>query len=119
MTTPDRSLQQRLDALRHANEVRSYRAQLKRDVAGCRVDADDVLVSGDPLVATMRALDLVGAVPGLGKVKTDVLFRKSGISPSKTIGGLSARQRARLLVFLRQYRTGSPTYARRKRTDAA
>ena len=111
---PDRSTQQRLDALEQANLVRTYRAQLKRDLYAARVDADEVLVSGDPFLETMKAWDLLLAVPGLGRVKLDKWFRRNDISPSKTIGGLSPRQRGRLVVLLRSYRATSNTYRRRR-----
>jgi hypothetical protein len=118
-TTPDRSLQQRLDALQLANTVRTYRAQLKVDIAEAREDADAVLVSGDRLVDTMKVEELLLAVPGIGHVKVNQVFRRYGISPSKTIGGLSPRQRAQLLVVLRSHRARSNLYAARKVAHAA
>jgi hypothetical protein len=114
MTTPDRSLQQRLDALEKANTVRTYRAELKKDIAAAREDADAVLVSSDPLLATMKVGDLLLAVPGLGRVKVNYLFRRLGISPSKTVGGLSPRQRGQLLVALRSHRGRSNLYRARR-----
>jgi len=111
---PDRTTRQRLDALEQANLVRTYRAQLKRDLYAARVDADAVLVSDDPFLETMKAWDLLLAVPGLGRVKLDKWFRRNDISPSKTIGGLSPRQRGRLVVLLRSYRATSNTYRRRR-----
>lgn len=118
MTAPERSLQQRLDALLYANEVRSYRKDVKAKITSARLNADEVLVSGDPLLATMCVEDLVIAVPGLGRRKADYMFRRYGISPSKTIAGLSDRQRGTLLVLLREHRAGSRLYwARRARRD--
>jgi len=83
-------------------------------VGAARVDADAVLVSDDPFLETMKAWDLLLAVPGLGRVKLDKWFRRNDISPSKTIGGLSPRQRGRLVVLLRSYRATSNTYRRRR-----
>lgn len=112
---PERSTQQRLDALVHANEVRSYRSDLKAKIAQARMNADEVLVSGDPLLATMRVDDLIKAVPGLGPRKADYMFRRYEISPSKTIAGLTSRQRGTLLVLLRKHRDGSNLYRERRR----
>lgn len=118
--TFDRSLQQRMDALLHANEVRTYRARLKVDIAEARVDADEVLVGGDPRVQTMKVEDLLIAMPGMGKVKADQIFRRYAISHSKTIGGLSPRQRAQLLVVMRAFRARSNRYkAMKAMQDAA
>jgi hypothetical protein len=98
ITTPDRSLEQRLTALEYANEVRSFRAALKRDLKAGRVDWRDVLVGVDvdERLATMKVYDLLLAVPKVGRSKADRALHRHRISPSKTIGGLSGRQRAEL-----------------------
>jgi len=111
---PDRSLAQRRDALAHANRVRSHRKQLKADLWAARRDPDEVLLSGDPLIATMRVTDILRSTPGVGPVKINNWLRRYGISPSKTVAGLSSRQQAALLVVLRAHRARSNTYAARK-----
>jgi hypothetical protein len=40
------------------------------------------------------------AVPKMGRVKVDKLLRTCKISPSKTIGGLSERQRNEIVYML-------------------
>jgi hypothetical protein len=42
------------------------------------------------------------AVPKYGHVKVNKILAQCRISPSKTIGGLSPRQRAELVSFLRK-----------------
>jgi S13-like protein len=42
------------------------------------------------------------AVPKYGQVKVNKILAQCRISPSKTIGGLSPRQRAELVSFLRK-----------------
>jgi hypothetical protein len=111
---PERSLQQRLDALAGANSIRTYRKELKRDLHDTRVDADGVLVAADPRIATMRIWDLLLAVPGMGNVRVAKILRECVVSPSKTVGGLSPRQRALLLIVLREHRERSPTYKQRR-----
>ena len=42
------------------------------------------------------------AVPKYGRVKVDKILRQCKISPSKTVGGLSERQRNELVGLLRR-----------------
>lgn len=108
-TPPQRSLEQRMDALARANRIRTYRAALKRDVAAGRKSAVDVIVAGaDPVVGgdrrleTMPVYELIRAVPKVGRVKADKILRHARVSPSKTLGGLTQRQRLELAAFLRR-----------------
>ena len=97
---PDRSLSQRMEALQHANEVRSARAKLKRDLKARRVQIFDVLEAPPECVDTMKVLDLVLAAPKYGRVKATKALRSCQISPSKTVGGLSSRQRSELMTWI-------------------
>ena len=92
---PERSLAQRLDALEEANRIRTYRANLKRDVKARRVRWVDVLDRQE--VQTMKVFDLLLAVPKLGRVKVSKIVTMCRVSPSKTIGGLTQRQRDDLI----------------------
>jgi hypothetical protein len=112
--TPERSVAQRREALEHANAIRVYRAGLKRDVFAARVDADDLLARQVPSLETMKVLELMMAVPAMGRVKASKVFQRLGISYSKTIGGLSARQRTQLCAVLRIHEDRSPAYARKR-----
>ncbi len=98
---PERSLAQRMDALTRANEIRSKRAQLKRDLKGQRVTISQVLVAPPEWVETAKVMDMLLAVPKIGRVKVNRLLAVARISPSKTIGGLSERQRTELIELLR------------------
>lgn len=97
---PDRSLTQRLDALERANEVRTKRAALKRDLAGRRVSILDVLREPPECIETAKVFDLLLSVPKYGRVKTNKVLTTCRISPSKTIAGLSDRQRDELVSML-------------------
>lgn len=97
---PDRSLHQRMDALDRANEIRTFRAELKRDVKAGRANIVDLLLNPDDKILTMKLVDLMLAVPKLGRVKIDKMMRQWRISPSKTIGGMSERQRDEVLRHL-------------------
>lgn len=99
-TAPERSLEQRMVALRNANRIRSYRAQLKREIKRGDRRFIDVLESDDPLLASMKVYDLLLAVPALGSIKVRTALDRARISPSKTVGGLTARQRQELVFRL-------------------
>ena len=83
---PERDLAQRMKALTHANEIRSSRAQLKRDLKAGRRSIHDLLL----------------AVPKYGRVKVNNILQICRISPSKTIGGLSQRQKTEVVSLLRR-----------------
>jgi len=100
--TPERSLVQRMDALSRANQIRTRRAQLKRDLKAGRVAIHELLMEPPTYVETAKVFDLLLAVPKYGRVKANKVLTQCRISPSKTIGGLSPRQRAELVDLLRR-----------------
>jgi hypothetical protein len=99
---PERTHEQRMRALRRANEIRTARAQLKRDLKAGKARIEQLL--GDPpeYVLSAKAFDMIIAVPKYGRVKANKILNQCRISPSKTIGGLSERQRGELVAFLRR-----------------
>ena len=102
VAAPERSLVQRMDALQRANEIRTRRAQLKRDLKGGRVSIHDLLLDPPDYVETAKVFDMLLAVPKYGRVKVNRILTQCRISPSKTIGGLSERQRNELVSYLRR-----------------
>jgi hypothetical protein len=102
VAAPERSLQQRMDALQRANLIRMQRAQLKRDLKAGRHTIHDLLLEPPDFVETAKVFDMLLAVPKYGRVKVNKVLQQCRISPSKTIGGLSARQRAELVSLLRR-----------------
>ncbi len=97
---PDRSLLQRRDALKRANVVRTERAQLKKDLRAGRVSIHTLLLEAPDDLDTAKVMDLLLAVPKLGRVKVNKVLTRCRISPSKTIGGLTERQRDELVHML-------------------
>lgn len=95
---PERSLVQRLEALAKANDVRSGRKMLKRDLVAGRASVERLLLDPPAYIETMRVFDLLLALPKWGRVKVSKTLSVAHISPSKTVGGLSARQRAELVA---------------------
>ena len=94
---PERTHEQRMRALRRANEIRSARARLKRDLKGGKVKVEKLLLDPPEYVLSAKAFDMILAVPKYGRVKANKILTQCRISPSKTIGGLSERQRAELV----------------------
>ena len=99
---PVRSLDQRMEALRRANDIRVRRAQLKRDLKNGAVGIDEILRDPPEYVETAKVFDMLLAVPKFGRVKAARFLNQCRISQSKTVGGLSERQRAELVGLLRR-----------------
>ena len=99
---PERSLKQRLDALDRANDIRTRRAGLKRDLRAGRTQIYGLLLEPPDFLQTCKVFDLLLAVPKYGRVKVNRVLTQCRISPSKTIGGLSERQRTELVSSLRR-----------------
>lgn len=99
---PERSLDQRMEALRRANEVRVQRARLKTDLKEGRVTIESILSDPPDYVGTAKVLDMLMAVPKFGRVKAARLLNHCRISQTKTVGGLSERQRGELLALFRR-----------------
>jgi hypothetical protein len=101
-TAPERSLQQRLEALSEANRIRTQRAQLKRDLRAGKANINILLLSPPDYMLTAKVSDMLLAVPKYGQVKVNKILQQCRISPSKTVGGLSQRQRAELVSHFRK-----------------
>ena len=102
IAAPERSLLQRMDALQRANDVRTRRAKLKRDLKAGRTPIHELLLEPPEYLETAKVFDLLLAVPKYGRVKVNKILTQCRISPSKTIGGLSQRQRAELVELMRR-----------------
>lgn len=104
--TPSRSLVQRMEALAHANDIRVRRANFKKQMKAATKDVSKertikTLLDPPTFMHTMKAYDLLLATRGFGKTKANKYLRACTISPSKTIGGMSQRQRSSLVRVLR------------------
>jgi len=67
-----------------------------------KVKIETLLADPPEYVLSAKAFDMILAVPKYGRVKANKILTQCRISPSKTIGGLSERQRAELVQFLRR-----------------
>ena len=100
--TPERSADQRRDALALANRIRAQRATLKADLKRKRVSLVAVLADPPAYLATARIAKLLVALPGYGPKKVEGLVAGCQVSPRKTVAGLSERQRDELLRALEE-----------------
>ena len=91
---------QRRDALGRADHIRSQRARLKAGLKSGRVSVHRFLLDPPDYLLTAKVADLLMAMPKFGRVKVNKLLNQCRISPSKTVGGLSPRQRLDLLRLL-------------------
>ena len=102
---PERSLDQRMDALKRANDIRTARAKLKKDLKAGKASIHALLLDPPDYVMTAKVFDMLLAVPKYGRVKANRILNQCRISPSKTIGGLSERQRTELVSLRRSVRS--------------
>jgi hypothetical protein len=95
---PSRSLEQRYAALASANRIRSLRAERKATWKGMTFDeaVEDLvalLVEPPDWVATWRIYDALLALPKMGPAKAGLTLSHTHVSPVKTLGGATVRQR--------------------------
>ncbi|MGA1213876.1 MAG: hypothetical protein ACO3ZZ_09155, partial [Solirubrobacterales bacterium] len=76
--------------------------ELKRDLKAGRARITDLLSSPPEYLLTAKVFDILLAVPKYGRVKANRVLTQCRISPAKTIGGLSERQRDELVTRLQR-----------------
>ncbi len=98
MAVPELTAEQRRAALEKAAHVRRERAALKDRLKAAPETLPQVLRDGhdDDVIAKMRVVDLLQAIPGLGKVRARSLMERLGISESRRVRGLGSHQIAAL-----------------------
>jgi hypothetical protein len=90
----------RMEALRQANDVRRQRAEIKHALCSGTASIVELLVTPPAYLMTAKLAQILLAVPGYGQVRVNRLLKRCGISPLKTIGSLSERQREELAQAL-------------------
>jgi hypothetical protein len=86
-----------MEALKRANDIRVKRAKLKKDLKSGAVSIEQILAEPPEYVSTAKVFDMLMAVPKFGRVKSLRMLNQCRISQSKTVGGLSDRQRQELI----------------------
>ena len=82
-----------------ANSVRSQRAALKGDLKRGVVNIRTILASPPEYLLTAKVIDVLMAAPKCGRVKSARVMDLCRVSSSKTVGGLTERQRSELLSY--------------------
>lgn len=94
---PKQSAEKRMENLKRAQEIRLWRADLKRRLNAREVTVAQVLRADDDRLHTMKVVELVAAQHGWGPTRVNRFMAKAQISHSKSIAGLSERQRKEVL----------------------
>jgi len=101
MALPTLTDEQRQAALKKAAEARQKRAELRAQIKAGDVSFAQVMAnSDDPIVARMKVSTLLESLPGYGKAKAAKIMEELGISDSRRVQGLGARQREQLMKRL-------------------
>ena len=100
MPLPQLTDEQRKAALEKAAAARHARAELRGNIKSGKVSLEQVLESDDPIANRMKVSALIESLPGYGKAKAAKIMEELGISPSRRVKGLGARQREQLLEVL-------------------
>ena len=100
MALPQLSDEQRKAALEKAAAARHARAELRDKIKNGQITLEEVLDSDDPIAARMKVSALIESLPGYGKAKAAKIMDELGISATRRVKGLGARQREQLREVL-------------------
>lgn len=100
MALPQLTDEQRKQALEKAAAARHARAELRENIKNGSVSVAEVLESDDPIAQRLRVSALIESLPGYGKAKAAKIMDELGISASRRVKGLGARQREQLVEAL-------------------
>ncbi|MCC6103491.1 MAG: integration host factor, actinobacterial type [Atopobiaceae bacterium] len=100
MALPQLSEEQRKQALEKAAAARHARAELRDKIKNGQVTLEEVLDSDDPIASRLKVSALIESLPGYGKAKAAKIMDELGISATRRVKGLGARQREQLLEVL-------------------
>lgn len=98
MALPPLTPEQRLAALDKAAASRRERAEVKNRLRNSGASFVDVLHQGqtNEVIGKMKVLDLLQAMPGLGKVRARQVMERLSIAESRRVRGLGTKQVAAL-----------------------
>ena len=100
MALPQLTDEQRKAALEKAAAARHARAELREKIKKGEVTLSSVLESDDAVATRMKVSALIESLPGYGKAKATKIMDELGISATRRVKGLGARQREQLLEVL-------------------
>ena len=100
MALPQLTDEQRKAALEKAAAASHARAELREKIKKGEVSLEEVLNSDDPIANRMKVTALIESLPGYGKAKAAKIMDELGISSTRRVKGLGARQREQLIEAL-------------------
>ncbi len=101
MTLPHLSRDDKIKALKKAQEMRSKRAELRAKLKMGSLTLREVLdASHDEVVSKMRAAYLIESLPQIGKVTARKIMEEIGINENRRVQGLGKRQVSALIARL-------------------
>lgn len=99
MPLPPLTPEARQAALEKAAQARRERAEVKNRLKNSGASLSDVIKSGrdsSEVIGKMKVLDLLCAMPGVGKVRARQIMERIGISDNRRVRGLGDKQVAAL-----------------------
>ena len=101
MPLPKLTREEKKQALKKAQQVRSQRAKIRQDLKTGKTTIRQVLENVDnDVVAKMRVAYLLESLPRIGKVRTRKIMNDIGIDETRRIQGLGNRQKQALIERL-------------------
>ena len=101
MAIPKLSPEERSKALQKAQQVRSQRMQVRKELKAGKLTLADILNEPEnEIYAKMRVKYLLESLPQVGKITAQKVMQEIGIDESRRVQGLGSRQKAQLLERL-------------------
>lgn len=101
MALPSLTPEQKRDALKKAQEVRSKRAKVREDLKAGALTIEEIFEDVEnEVIGKMRVAYLLESLPRIGRVRTIQIMDEVGIDPSRRVRGLGVRQKEALLKKL-------------------
>lgn len=100
MAVPNLSTEERAQALAKAQEMRTKRMELRKELKSGKVSLTEVLKRDDEIVSRMKVKYLLESLPNVGKITAVSIMEEIGINESRRVQGLGKRQKAMLLEKL-------------------
>jgi len=89
---PQLSVAQRQAALEKAKISRQERAEVKRLITLGEINIFDAINDPRESIRRMKVIELLSAIPGVGKARATLIMERRNISPTRRIGGLGHLQ---------------------------
>ena len=101
MSIPKLSPEERSKALQKAQQIRSKRMEVRKELKAGKLSIEKVLnETENEVYAKMRVKYLLESLPQVGKITTQKIMEEIGIDEARRVQGLGSRQKQQLLSRL-------------------